>query len=55
MKALLWLLLAVCLLANVFVNMMVEDGVKQILLSVACGVGALSAGTGLWLSRERRA
>ncbi|MEU4199526.1 hypothetical protein [Streptomyces sp. NPDC045470] len=54
MKALLWLVLAVCLLANVYVNAMVQDGVQQILLSVACGVGALIAGTGLWLSRERR-
>ncbi|MEU7154914.1 hypothetical protein [Streptomyces chrestomyceticus] len=55
MKALLWLLLAVGLMGNVFVNTMVGGGVKQILLSVACGVVALAAATGLWLSRERRA
>ncbi|GCD43583.1 hypothetical protein [Streptomyces paromomycinus] len=55
MKALLWLLLAACLLGNLFVNMTVGEGAKQILLSVACGVGALAAAAGLWLSRERRA
>ncbi|MFI2239248.1 hypothetical protein [Streptomyces chrestomyceticus] len=55
MKALLWLLLAAGLMGNVFVNMMVGEGVKQILLSVACGTGALAAAAGLWLTRERRA
>ncbi|MEV5598270.1 hypothetical protein [Streptomyces sp. NPDC052496] len=54
MKALLWLMLSVCLLANIYVNAMVEEGAKQILLSVACGVGVLTAGAGLWLTRDRR-
>ncbi|MFD7664896.1 hypothetical protein [Streptomyces sp. NPDC059788] len=54
MKALLWLVLAVCLLANLYVSAMGDGGVKQVLLSVVCGVGMLGAGTGLWLTRERR-
>ncbi|MFH9421187.1 hypothetical protein [Streptomyces sp. NPDC017529] len=54
MKALLWLLLVGCLLANVFVSLVVGDGVQRVLLSVVSGIGVIGAGTGLWLTRERR-
>ncbi|MEU2788954.1 hypothetical protein [Streptomyces sp. NPDC007100] len=54
MKALLWLLLVGCLFANVAVSMTVADGAPRILLSVGTGLGVIGAGTGLWLTRERR-
>ncbi|MFH8405115.1 hypothetical protein ACH4FX_10100 [Streptomyces sp. NPDC018019] len=54
MKAVLWLLLTVCLLANIYVSAVVGSGPQQILLSVVSGAGVLGAGAGLWLTRERR-
>ncbi|WP_199930674.1 hypothetical protein [Streptomyces sp. CB02923] len=53
MKALLWFVLGVCLLGNVCVSAMVDDGLQKVLLSVACGVGVLAAGAGLWVTRPR--
>ncbi|GGV30763.1 hypothetical protein GCM10010277_13960 [Streptomyces longisporoflavus] len=52
MKAMLWLVLAIALVANVSTSF-AFDGVQQVLISVCTGVATLGSGTALFLMRER--
>ncbi|MCL7375775.1 MULTISPECIES: hypothetical protein [Streptomyces] len=52
MKALLWIVLIGCLLANVYLNFLVDDGGTEIALSVVAGLGVVGSGLGLWLLRK---
>ncbi|MEU6974498.1 MULTISPECIES: hypothetical protein [unclassified Streptomyces] len=54
MRPLLWLLLAVGVVANVFVTSFSGyTGATEIAASVGTGTVALGAGVGLWLTRSR--
>ncbi|MEU6927680.1 hypothetical protein [Streptomyces sp. NPDC046385] len=54
MRPLLWLLLAVGVVANVFVTSLSGyTGATEIVASVGTGVVAIGAGVGLWLTRAR--
>lgn len=54
MRALLWLLLAVSVLANVFVSTFSGwTGGLEIVGSVCTGVVLIGSGVGLWLTRSR--
>ncbi|MER8045604.1 hypothetical protein [Streptomyces sp. NPDC094032] len=56
MRPLLWLLLAVAVVANVFLSTFSGyTGGTRILASVGTGVVTLGAGAGLWLTRGRAA
>lgn len=52
MKALLWLVLAIALVANVSTSF-AFDGVQQVLISVCTGVVTLGSGVALFLMREK--
>lgn len=54
MKALLWIVLIACLIANVYLNFAVERDSRQVMLSVAAGVGVVASGVGLWMARSKR-
>ncbi|MGI5350809.1 hypothetical protein ACQEU8_21910 [Streptomyces sp. CA-250714] len=54
MKSLLWLVLAACVVANVFLSLAGPGGATQIVLSVLTGLGVLGSGAGLWVLRDRR-
>ncbi|MEV7276842.1 hypothetical protein [Streptomyces sp. NPDC093111] len=54
MRPLFWLLLAVGVVANVFVTTFSGlTGATEIVASAGTGVVALGAGVGLWLTRAR--
>lgn len=56
MRALLWLLLAVGVVANVFVTTFSGyTGVVEVLASVGTGAVFIGSGVGLWLTRARDA
>ncbi|MGP3976149.1 hypothetical protein ACTWQF_19530 [Streptomyces sp. 8N114] len=54
MKSMLWLVLAACVVANVFLSLAGPGGATQIVLSVLTGLGVLACGVGLWMLRDRR-
>ncbi|WP_326685830.1 MULTISPECIES: hypothetical protein [unclassified Streptomyces] len=56
MKLLLWTVLALCVLANVFLNFLVGDDAFRTALSIlsGIGIGVLACGAELYLRRERR-
>ncbi|MCX4674668.1 hypothetical protein OG413_04910 [Streptomyces sp. NBC_01433] len=54
MKALLWLVLSVSLVANTFIGFAVEESGPQIAMSVVAGVLVIGSGVGLWMLREPR-
>ncbi|MEW2162342.1 hypothetical protein AB0912_05005 [Streptomyces sp. NPDC007084] len=53
MKPLLWLLLVVALIVNVFAGLL-GDGMTQAAVSVPAGVVFLGSAAGLWLLRDKR-
>ncbi|MEV7567196.1 hypothetical protein [Streptomyces tanashiensis] len=54
MRALLWLLLAASVLANVFISTFAGwTGAQQIVGSVSTGAVLLGSAAGLWLTRPR--
>ncbi|MFI8434897.1 hypothetical protein ACIGJO_14275 [Streptomyces sp. NPDC079020] len=54
MKALLWLVLCAALVANLFINFVVEESVLQIVMSATAGVVVIGSGVGLWMLRSPR-
>ncbi|MEE1741837.1 hypothetical protein [Streptomyces sp. BE147] len=54
MKALLWLVLCVALVANVLSNFVVEGGAPQIVMSSVAGIVVIGSGIGLWMLRGPR-
>ena len=53
MKFLLWTVLALCLVANIFLSLAVTESATQIVLSIVAGVGVLGCGAGRWFLRDR--
>ncbi|MEV8315184.1 hypothetical protein AB0Q95_13515 [Streptomyces sp. NPDC059900] len=52
MKALLWLVLAIALVANISTSF-AFDGVQQVLISVCTGIATIGSGIALFVMRER--
>ncbi|MFF6775363.1 hypothetical protein ACFY8W_17585 [Streptomyces sp. NPDC012637] len=54
MRSLLWLLLAVAVVANVFVGTFSDlTGAAEVAASVSTGVVVIGSAVGLWLTRSR--
>ncbi|WP_326699508.1 hypothetical protein OG909_20800 [Streptomyces sp. NBC_01754] len=54
MKALLWFVLCVALVTNVFANFVMDESGRQIALGVCAGVAVIGSGAGLWVLRTPR-
>ncbi|MFJ8310852.1 MULTISPECIES: hypothetical protein [unclassified Streptomyces] len=56
MKAMVWLLFAAGIVANVSISTFADcTGVARSLVSVGTGLVCLASGAGLWLTRDKRA
>lgn len=55
MRSLLWLVLSLAVISNVFIGVAVADGPTQIVLSSVSGLCVLGCGIGLYLTRDQNA
>ncbi|GAA2065486.1 hypothetical protein GCM10009801_10870 [Streptomyces albiaxialis] len=53
MRSLLWLVLSLAVIGNVFVGVAVSDGPTQVVLSSVSGLCVLGCGIGLYATRDR--
>ncbi|MFG3255215.1 hypothetical protein [Streptomyces sp. NPDC048172] len=53
MRSLLWLVLSLAVVGNVFIGVAVSGGLTQIVLSSVSGLCVLACGIGLYVTRDR--